>query len=522
MTANPTTANPTLARPAAIVSAATLASRVLGFARDLLIAAAFGAGAVADAFLLAFQLLNLARRLLAEGALNTALVPLYLRARDEGGPARAAAVAGQITGTLIVMLFALATIFALAMPWLVLVFAPGFAASEPRHALAVEFARLMLPYLVIAGPLAVLAAVLNANRRFVATSYGPLVFNLCLMAVLAVVLLREKADAALVAGAVGVAGLCQLVLIGWAVARGKDRATPLAVSFGPPMRRFLAVAAPGLIANALPQLTLLAAVMVASSSPHAISWIYYANRLIELPLGVVAVAAGTVLLPAFAQANRSTGSAAFLAAQSRGLELALGLALPAMVGLAVLSDPIVRVLLQRGAFTSGDVAATAAALTALALGLPGHVVAKIFAAAFFAREQAAVPLRVALLGVATALLAGFALMPWLGHVGVALAVALSGWISAALLVMRMARAGFSLDRDARRRLPRIAAAALGMGVGLAVAERILPSISTQTAVSGALGLAALLAGGVAAYLAFLHLFGVASPSALLSALRRSA
>lgn len=512
-----------LVRNIATVGAATMLSRVLGFARDVMIAAAFGAGAVTDAFFVAFQMPNLARRLMAEGALNAAFVPLYLRAHDERGVEASGAFAGRVIGTSIVVLGAAALVAALAMPVIVLLLAPGFGWSDPRLGAAVEFARLMLPYLVVAGPLAALMGVLNAHHRFGATALATIAFNLVLVLVLAAMLAgpwrRAGAMGHALAAAVGLAGLAQLVLVALVVWRGAERASPLAVSFGSEMRGFVALAVPGLVASGIPQLTLIAGSMVASLTPSAISWLYYANRLFELPLGIVAIAIGTVLVPAFTRALRAGDRAALVAAESRGLELALGLALPASVALLVLAGPIVRALFERGAFTAEDTQATALALAALALGLPGHVLTKAFAPAFFAREDTATPMRAALAGFAVAIAGSLALFAPLGHVGIALATAAAGWVSAVLLARAIARRiGFALDADARRRLPRIGAAAAGMGVLLAAAEVLL-----AWPASGAGRLAALLvlvAFGLAAYVALLQLLGVARARALIGALRK--
>lgn len=515
-----------LARNVATVGVMTLASRVLGFIRDVLIAAIFGAGAIADAFFVAFQIPNLARRLLAEGGLNAALVPLYLRRRDEAGDASAGAFIGQVSATLTVVLASMALLLALAMPLAVLLLAPGFGDSDPRMMLAISFGRLMLPYLAIAGLLAVLMGVLNANDRFGAASSAAFVFNVVLVIVLAAILMRETDGGPLsgmkLSAGVALAGLAQVILLGGAVWIGKERVTPLSVSFGPEMRRFLALAIPGLVAGGIPQLTLIAAVMVASAQPNAVSWIYYAIRLFELPLGIVSIAIGTVLVPAFTQAVRRNNRAALIASESRGLELALGLSLPAAIGLALLAHPIVRALFERGAFQPQDTAATAAALAMFALGLPGHVLVKVFAPAFFAREDTATPMRAALFGFAVAIAGSLALMPVFGHVGVALATAASGWASALVLGWLVSkRIGFALDIDARRRLPRICTAALGMGLAVGAADHLFAFwMLAQPGAVRSLALMAMLSFGLAIYIALLKAFGVASPRDFARVMRR--
>lgn len=515
------------ARNIATVGIATLMSRVLGFARDMLIAALFGAGVRADAFFVAFQVANLVRRLLAEGALNAALVPLYLQARDRGGDVAAGAFAGRLVGTALVGLSVFAGLCALAMSWIVPVLAPGFQAGGPRTALAIDLARLMLPYLVFAGPLAVLIGVLNANRRFAFAAFTTAAFNVVVLGALAVVMFGGTAggdaSARVLAFAVGAAGLAQLALVVIAILFGDARVTPLRVSLGPDIRRFLTLAVPGLIANGIPQITLIAGVMVASSSRSAVSWLYYANRLVELPLGIVGIAVGTVLVPTLTHALRGGDHADGEAAESRGLELALGLALPAALALAVLAQPIVHVLFERGAFTAADTAATAAALAAFAFGLPGHILVKTFSPVFFAREDTTTPMRATLAGLAVAVVLSLALFPIWRHVGVAIAIALSGWATAAMLAAQIVRRiGFRIDAAARRRLPRIVLAACLMGVVIELAwMRAAPWLAGtgDTIHAGALLLLVVL--GLASYGLFLRLLGVAELRHLLAVRRQT-
>jgi putative peptidoglycan lipid II flippase len=516
-----------LARNVATVGSATLFSRVLGFARDMAIAAVFGAGIRADAFFVAFQLANLIRRMLAEGALNAAVVPLYLRARDDGGERAAAAFAGRLIGTFAVSLSGAVIVFALAMPAIVLALAPGFAVGGPRMPIAVELARLMLPYLALAGPVAVLMGVLNANGRFATAAYAATAFNATMLAALLIVFWLQAGDSQLsgriIAAGVTVAGVSQLALVACAVWWGAARVTPLSVSFGPQLRRFLALAIPGLVASGIPQITVIAGVMVASSSRSAVSWIYYANRLIELPLGIVGIAVGTVLVPAFAHAMRSGDRRELAQVESRGIELALGLALPAAIALTALAEPIVRVLFERGAFRADDTAATTAALAAFSLGLPAHVLVKTFAPVFFAREDTATPMRAALFGFVIAIAGSLALMPVFGHVGIAIAITLSAWASAGLLGVLIARRiGFAIDAQARYRLPRIAVAAVTMGIIVETAHRVLaPWLGggAQSAIRAAV-LATLIGFGLGVYIVLLRVLKVTSVRDLMRAIGR--
>lgn len=487
------------------VSSGTLASRLLGFVRDSMVAALLGAGPVADAFLVAFQLVNVVRRLLTEGALNAALVPAWLRLRETDGAVAAAAFAGKLLGNVSAALVAATALVALVMPLVITVLAPGFAGSVAL-AMAVSDARLMLPYLAFAGPVSVLMAVINAQGRFALTAFSPLLFNIALIAAIFVLLLLWRPDpvraALILAGVVGIAGLLQLSIL--MLRRGENAATPLRVSFDAEMRGFFTKAIPGMIASSGPQLLMVAAAIIASASPSAVSWLYFANRLIELPLGLVSVAMGTVLVGELSRAVRSGDAQAAAHAESRALELAAGLALPATLGLIVLSEPIVRLLFEHGAFTATDTAATARALVWLALGLPAQVLFKALAPAFFARENTATPLIAVAKGILFALATSFLLGHWFGAEGIAAGIALGAWGSALGLMREGAtRFGFAIDAMARRRLPRIVAAALAMGAALWLAP-----IAKLHGLAQAAFLLALIAAGVAFYGLLLQLFGV--------------
>jgi putative peptidoglycan lipid II flippase len=491
------------------VSTGTLASRLLGFIRDSMIAALLGTGPVADAFLVAFQMVNVVRRLLTEGALNAALVPAWLRLRETDGAAAAAAFAGKVLATVSVALLALSVLIGLLMPLVLTALAPGFAGQETLH-LAVGDARLMLPYLAFAGPSTVMLALYSAQSRFALTAFSPLLFNIALIAVM-IALAPARPEAGLVARAlaatVGIAGFLQLLIL--FSRRGGSIAKPLRVSFAADMRGFFARAIPGMVANAAPQLLIVGGAVIASSSPSAVSWLYFANRLVELPLGIVGVAMGTVLVSELARAYRGGDAAAIARAQSHALELATGLALPATLGLAVLSEPIVRLLFEHGAFTAEDTRATAQSLVWLSLALPAHVLTKALSPSFFAREDTATPLRASLIGLVVAVAAAFLLDHAFGASGIAAGLALGAWASTVSLIRSGAAAfGFALLPATPGRLVRIALAAFMMAGLLDLATRLPALHAPAHGLAHALALALLIAGGVAIYLLLLGLFGV--------------
>lgn len=507
-----------MTRHVAIVGAATLASRVLGFARDVAIAGLFGTGFRADAFVVAFQFSNLVRRLLTEGALNSAFVPAYLRRRDEGGETAAGAFAGQVTGTATLILIALAILLALAMPLLMLALAPGFTDQPQRMTLAIELSRLMLPYLVLAGPVAVLMGVLNANHRYSTAAFAAVTFNVVVLCAIAVVFALHWGDsdrsAWMIAVAIATAGLCQLALVGVAVWAGPEKATPLCLLPRDEGKRFAALAVPGLLASGIPQLSMIAGAMLASDWPGAVSYLYYANRLIELPLGIVGIAIGTVMTPALSHAMRGDDQELAPRTVRHGIELSLGLAMPAAIALLLLAYPIVRILFERGAFTVADSSSTASMLGAFALGLPGHVLVKALSPVFFAREDTKTPMLATLLGLAVVVAGGLAFMAIGRPTGIALSIAVSGWVGAFMLWLVALRRGLlAAGSLSWRRLALIALAALLMGAAVrAVAVLIgLYDIDAIHRLTAAGLLALVIAFGLAFYLSCLWLFRVLRP-----------
>jgi putative peptidoglycan lipid II flippase len=503
------------------VSTGTLASRLLGFARDSLIAALLGTGAVADAFLAAFQLVNVVRRLLSEGALNAALIPAWLRVRDRDGEAAAAAFAGRVLGTVSAGLIAISIAIAVLMPLIIMIIAPGFVGSATLD-LAVQNARLMLPYLAFAGPVTVLMGLLNAQGRFALTAFSPLLFNIALIAAIAALLLWH-ADATfaarMLAAIVGIAGLLQLLML--LSQRSARLAAPLRASFDQEMRGFFAKAIPGMIAGSGPQWLMVAGAVIASATPAAVSWLYFANRLIELPLGIVGVAMGTVLVPELTRAVSSGDRDAVAHAESRALELAAGLALPATLGLIVLAEPIVRMLFEHGAFGAEDSAATARALMWLALGLPAHVLIKALSPAFYARSDTTTPLLATAKGFVVAIALAVVLGHFCGATGIAASIAAGAWSSAISLLRKgTGEFGFSVDAAARKRLPRIVLAAAAMGALLWLTVYLVPAEAHGLIRFIVLGLQ--IAAGITVYGMLLQVLGVASWREAVNALSKPA
>jgi putative peptidoglycan lipid II flippase len=515
-----------LARDVTTVGAATLTSRLLGFLRDAGVAAVLGAGPLSDAYFAALQIPNLFRRLLAEGALNSAYVPMSLRVRDERGADAVRQFSEQVLGAMVASLCGVAVVCMVFAPLIVHIVAPGFHDAGERFPLTVEFVRLSMPYVAVSGIVAVAASALNAEGRVGAAAIGIVVFNGVLVSVVFALILSgapaTSQTAAILSAAMAAAGGAQLVCVGAAWLRLDVRPRRLSLALSPEVRRFFIQAIPGVVAGGIPQLKLMAGAMVASSSQAAVSWLYYANRLYELPLGVISIAIASVLGPAIAASLRSGDRTHVADAQSRAFEIAIALSLPSAVAFAVLSEAIVGGLFQRGAFGPRDTAMVSAALAAICAGLPGHSLEKVLGAVSFAHEDTHTPMYAALCGLATAVIGAVVLFPHYGHVGVAAAIALSGWVGATLLGTILWRRGWlRIEAATWWRMPRIAVATLVMGSIIAAAEAsfvFLLDVSGSSFVRIAT-LGILVVGGLGIYMLCLQAFGVASVRTLVRAVR---
>lgn len=404
---DPATPPSRLARDSAVVGAATVASRLLGFARDVLIARLLGGGPVADAYLAALRLPNLVRRVLGEGGLNAPFVPLYLGIARERGEAEARRFAAEATGNLAFLLLVLVAAGELFAPWLVLGLAGGFAGEPATLALAAHYTRLMLPFLLLTTLAALLAALLNAGKRFAVAALAPALMNAVLLAVLLALHVHRappERAAQWLAIAVSLTGLAHLAMILLAL-RGRGLPRP-ALRWSPDMTRLLRTGGATLLAASAAQLVLLVATQIASTEPGAVSALYYADRVFQLPLGFVGVAMGTVVLSDMASAAGRDGPDAML---GQSLALGLALALPAGTALVALADPIVSVLFEHGRFEAADRLRTAAALAAFGYGLPFAIAAKVFGQVYFARRRPRLPLLSGALAVLVAAFAGFGL-----------------------------------------------------------------------------------------------------------------
>jgi len=504
-----------LYRGFATVGSITILSRVLGFVRDVLIAAVLGTSSVADAFFVAFRVPNMFRRLFAEGAFDAAFIPLFAKRLHGEGPPAAQAFAGQALAGLTLVLVVFTVLAEIAMPWLMLLLAPGFASDAAKFDLAVMLARIALPYLVFMSLVALYSGMLNAFGRFAIAALAPTLLNVVLIIVLlALVAFRSGQTTAgiALAWAITASGVLQVIVVALAAARIGMRVPIERPHLTPDMRRLMTLSAPGVIAGGMAQLTMVISTIIATLQDRVVSWLYYADRIFQLPLGVIGVAIGVVLLPDLSHKLRSGDHDAVLASENRALEFALLLTMPAAIALFIASGPIMCVLFERGAFTAADTQATADMLSALALGLPAYVMIKVLHPSYFAREDTKTPMIYAGVAMASTAILSFVLFLAVGFTGIAIASMLSGWINVGLLIATLKRRdGFKPDQTFRRRFAGICAASAVMGVVVFALVKLLDPWFAPTSGLPAQGAAliTLVGVGLLVYLVTAELLGAA-------------
>lgn len=522
-----------LYRAFATVGGLTLVSRVLGFMRDIAFAWAFGAGWVADAFNVAFRFPNLFRRLFGEGAFNSAFIPLFAKELEGEGREQARAFAEEAMSGLAAVLVALTVVAVLTMPWLMYLLAPGFRASPEKFDLAVLLTQITFPYLLCMSLVALFSGVLNTFGKFVESSAVSIVLNLTLLAAIfigfALGFRNEPGGGIVQAIGVFVAGVLQLWLLISGLRRNNFTLRLRRPRMTDRMRRLITLGIPGVIAGGVTQINIMIGTIIASQEPGAVSQLYYADRLYELPLAIVGIAIGVVLLPDVSRQLRAGNHAGVLDSQNRSLEFAMLLTVPAAVALALVPIPIVKVLFERGAFTAMDTADTAAVLSVFALGLPAFVMIKVFSPAYFAREDTKTPMRYAVVSLAANTIGSIVLffvfrrLGYLPHLGIAVATTLGGWLNAGLLWTTLVRRGhFALDRRMARSFAAILLSSVVMGAVLVAAAHFLgPYLGPDSGfLVHVFALSALIGAGLAVYAAVVLATGGISPRQLRKLVRR--
>lgn len=513
----------------ASVGGATLASRFLGFAREALMAAALGAGPIADAFYAAFRFPNLFRRLFAEGAFNAAFVPLFAKEIEANGKEGAQRFSEEVFGALFSALLILTVLMELAMPLLVrTIIAPGFAADAGKFEITVRLSMVMFPYLMCMSLAAMMSGILNSLHRYFAAAIAPVFLNIILIGVLAYALQSGQQPVTVgywLSWGVLAAGLLQLLIVTTAVRREGITIRFRRPRLSPNVRRLLWLAAPAAVTGGITQINLVIGQMIASGKAGAISVLQYADRIYQLPLGVVGIAVGVVLLPELARALKAGHMVTAGRLQNRSVEFALFLTLPAAAALVAISEPIIRVIYERGAFEPTTTATVSGVLAIFGLGLPAFVLIKAFTPGFFAREDTRTPMRFAAVAVGVNVTLALSLFPIIAERGIAIAEVCAGWINSALLFATLVRRGhWTLDEGIMRRLPRLLFSAIVMGIALyfgadLVSDRLAPDARLIEQVAA---VAMLVFGGAALYFVLAFATGGAELDVVLRNLRRKA
>jgi putative peptidoglycan lipid II flippase len=442
-----------------------------------LIAATLGSGWVADAFVVAFRFPNLFRRLFGEGAFNSAFVPIFAKKIEGEGKEAARTFAEEAMAGLFFVLIILTIVAEIAMPYLMYGLAPGFDTQPEKFDLAVLLTRITMPYLLCMCLVALMSGALNSVGKFAESSSVSIVLNGAMMvATLISLYLGYKAGAeAGIIQALGVfaAGFLQLALLMWGMKRAGLSLSLRWPRWTDDLRHLWKLGVPGIISGGVTQINIAIGTVIASMQPGAVSQLYYADRLYELPLAIVGIAVGVVLLPDVSRQLRAGNIPGVMDSQNRSLEFAMLLTIPAAIALAVIPTDIIRVLFERGAFKPADTAATAAVLAVFALGLPAFVLIKVFSPAYFAREDTKTPMRFATISLTANTIGSIVLfflfraIGWMPQLGIAVATTFGGWLNAYLLWSTLRQRGdFVFDARLRRNLPLIGLASIAMGVAL--------------------------------------------------------
>jgi putative peptidoglycan lipid II flippase len=435
-----------LLRALATISGMTLLSRVLGFARDFVIARTFGAGMVTDAFFVAFKLPNLLRRMFAEGAFSQAFVPILGEYKNKRGDDETRILVDHVASLLAMALFVITAIGIATAPLLVWISAPGFAADAGKFELTVTLTRITFPYILFMSLVALSGGILNTWSRFALPAFTPVLLNITFIGMALFAAPYFDPPVLVLAWAVFIGGLLQLAIQLPALKKIAMLPRPSlnwrAAWADPGVRRILTLMGPALIGVSVSQISLLINTIFASYlKTGSVSWLYYADRLMEFPSGMLGVALGTILLPSLARYHASDNPVEYSRLLDWGLRLTLLLAAPSAVALAMLAVPLIATLFFHGAFSANDVLQTRNALLAYAIGLTGLILVKVLAPGFYARQNIKTPLRIALISLFATQVMNLAFIGWLEHAGLALSIGLAACLNATLLYRGLRKHG---------------------------------------------------------------------------------
>jgi len=482
-----------LIKSTAIIGTLTLLSRVLGLVRDTFMTKYLGAGPVTDALITAFKIPNTFRRIFAEGAFNAAFVPLYARRIEEDGEEGADKFASEAFAALFLMVTAIVVLFEVTMPWTLNLFGVGldrtgetgavFGMNLSPYSLAVLCAQITMPYLLLISLTSMFSGILNTRHHFAIAAFAPVLFNITQISILIMMASAGWSQpllAVYLCVGMTLSGFLQVGLVYWACRKSGLNLRLKRPRLTPGVRRLFVLGVPGMLAAGVTHINIMVSNSIATLQDSAASWLYWADRLYQLPLGMIGIAMGIALLPALSRRLRAGDEQGAKTSLNRAMEIAAFLTLPAAAALAVMPEFLVGGLFQRGAFDANDTAATSMALRMFAFGLPAFVMIKVLTPAFFARENTKTPMIYAAMSAVINLLLGLVLFFTLGFWGLAVATSIAGWINVFFLTRALLRSGdFTPDARLKSRLPRIAAASLLMGGAVwALSAHFMPELGT--------------------------------------------
>lgn len=491
-----------LLRAMATVAVLTGVSRITGFIRDILTANILGAGPVADAFFVALKLPNFFRRITAEGAFSVSFVPIYAGELSREGREQADLFANRTFSLMLWILTAFTALAMMAMPLVISLIAPGFNGDSLRHDLAVELSRVTFPYLLLMSLTSLLGGVMNAHDKFAPFAVAPVLFNVGIVGALLMHGLFQTPGHAMAWG-VAAAGFMQFALLYICARRQiKFRVRLVKPEITLRIKKLFKLMVPGIIGAGIMQVNLFADMIIASFLPTgSISHLYYADRLNQLPLSTVGIAVGTALLPMLSRAVAAENVDEARSLFSRSLEVTLLLGLPASLALFMLAQPIITVLFEHGEFTADAAHHTARALQGYVIGLPAYIAVKVFATAFWSREDTVTPVKISIVVAVCNIALALVLIRFLGVMGIALATGIVGWLSVGLYMWILKdRKAASFDERFKMVFPKILLSTCAMGVVLyMVAPLVEPWVHSDSTGRQVLALGALVCTGLAVY-----------------------
>ncbi len=496
----------------------TFISRITGFVRDILLARLLGTTALADAFFVAFRIPSFLRRVFGEGAFSQAFIPVFAsHLREDGTPRddEARAFVDGMAGSFAMVLLVVTAVGVLAAPVIIWVLAPGFLAEPAKYHLAVRLLRITFPYLFFISLVAMAAGILNTRGRFAAAAFTPVLLNLSLIVAAGVIAPHTRAPVVTVAWGVFVGGAVQLIFQIPFLYRAGFLPRFRCSFRHPGVRRVFQLMLPGIFGSSIAQINLIVDTVLASFlATGSISWLYFANRLLEFPLGIFGVALGTVILPHLSAKHAKASAEEFGHALDWALRWVVVIAVPAAAALIVLSMPIIVTLYRYGAFTAFDAAMTRRALVAFAVGLPAFVMIKVLAPGYYARQDTRTPVKIGTIALVANMGLNLALIWPLAHAGLALATSLSGLLNAFLLYRGLRRGQIYRPGPGWPRLwAQVGVASLTMAALLWPATAAPQAFLAASGAHRAMTLAAWIAAGLAVYGTVMWLLGV-RPGAL--------